>query len=198
MRQMGFDVLICAACLLFGASAVAQGDLFVSSASVTFHISSEERSYSADDDVRLNYRITNVSKVALYVPREWEATCPPVPHIWLWFLDSSGNHLSSGYAGDCFPHKQTMQERMSKEAVLLKPGESSSGQLRLYPKTFHLGPGRYRVEASVTGWTREKFTAEERGEMEKMGHPFLTGEVPDSLTVVLTGELPDHPTDHRL
>src|ERR1700744_3713214 len=163
MKRSGLNVLLCGAWLLFSASVVARGDLFVSSANITFHISREEKSYGADEDVRLNYQITNVSKAALYVPEEWEATCPPVPHIWVWFLDSSGNHLSAGYAGDCSPLKNTIQERMSKEAVLLKPGESTYGPLRLFPKMFHLGPGRYRVEASVTGWHPEKFTAGERG-----------------------------------
>jgi hypothetical protein len=198
MKRLGFSSLVCAACFFIAASVVARSDLFAPSADISFRVFTDEKSYSVDEDVRLNYRITNVSKAPLYVPREWEATCPPVPHIWVWFLDSSGNHLDSGYAGDCNPQKKTIQERMSKEAVLLKPGESTYGPLRLEPKLFHLTPGRYRVEASVTGWAPEKFSAEERGEMEKMGHPFVTGEVPDSLTVILTGDLPDHPTDHRL
>lgn len=87
---------------------------------------------------------------------------------------------------------------MNKEAVLLKPGESTYGPLRLEPKMFHLTPGRYRVEASVTGWAQEKFTAEERAELEKMRHPFVTGEAPAALTVILNGDLPDHPVDHPL
>ncbi len=98
-----------------------------------------------------------------------------------------------GHGGDCMPVKRTMQERMSKEAVLLKPGESTYGPLRLDPKMFHLIPGRYRVEAAVTGWAEQKFSAEDRAELEKMGHPFVTGETPASLTIILTGELPDHP-----
>jgi hypothetical protein len=198
MKRLGFSSLLCAVCFLLAASVVARSDVFVSSADISFRVFSDEKSYSVDEDVRLNYRITNVSKAPLYVPREWESTCPPVPHIWVWFLDSSGNHLTSGYAGDCNPQKQTIQERMKKEAVLLKPGESTYGPLRLSPKLFHLGPGRYRVEGSVTGWTEQKFSAEERTELEKMGHPFVTGEAPASLTIILTGDLPDHPIDHRL
>jgi hypothetical protein len=94
--------------------------------------------------------------------------------------------------------EQTIQVRMKKEAVLLKPNESIDGQLKLDPKLFHLAAGRYRVEASLTGWHEEKFTSQERADLEKLGHPFLTGEVPASLTVILTGDLPDHPVDHRL
>jgi hypothetical protein len=198
MKRPALHIFCCAASLLLAASAVARNDVFVSNTDITFRIFSDEKSYSVDEDVRLNYRITNVSNVSLYVPREWEATCPPVPHIWVWFLDSSGNHLSSGYAGDCNPQKQTIRERMSREAVLLKPGESTYGPLRLSPTTFHLGPGRYRVEGSVTGWTAQKFSAEQRAELEKMGRPFVTGESPASLTIILTGDLPDHPIDHRL
>jgi hypothetical protein len=183
---------------LLAASAGARDDLFVPASDILFRISTEQRSYGIKDIIRLNYEIKNVSKVALYVPREWEATCPPIPRIWVWFLDSSGNHLTAGYAGDCLPNKQTIQERMNKEAVLLKPGESTYGPLQLQPELFHLTPGRYRIEGSVTGWTPEKFSAEERAELEKMGHPFITGEAPYSLTVVLTGELPDHPMDHPM
>jgi hypothetical protein len=178
---------------LLAASVIARSDVFVSAANVSFRISTENKSYEADDVVRLNYRITNISNMPLYVPREWEATCPPVPHIWVWFEDHSRNHLMPGFAEDCSPTKQTIRERMSKEAVLLEPGKSTYGPLRLDPKMFHLIAGRYRVEAALTGWAEQKFSTEERAELEKMGHPLLTGEAPYSLTIVLTGELPDHP-----
>lgn len=190
MKRSALNILVCVASVLLASATAARNDIFVPAADISFSISSEEKSYETNETVRLN------SNAPLYVPREWEATCPPVPHIWVWFLDSSGNHLSAGYLGDCMPNQQTIQERLSKEAVLLKPGESTHGPLRLEPKVFHLTPGRYRVEASVTGWVREKFSAEERRELEKMGHLFVTGEAPSAVTVVLTGELPDHPVDH--
>ncbi|HEX3118360.1 MAG TPA: hypothetical protein VHP80_04635 [Candidatus Acidoferrum sp.] len=198
MMRSGLSFLLIAVFLLLTASAFADNSLFVPSSDVTFHLSSEEKSYEIDEEVLVNYRITNISNVALYVPREWEATCPTIPHLWAWFEDHSGNHLVPGYAGSCFPMEQTIQERMKKEAVLLKPNESIDGQLKLDPKLFHLAAGRYRVEASLTGWHEEKFTSQERADLEKLGHPFLTGEVPASLTVILTGDLPDHPVDHRL
>jgi hypothetical protein len=198
MNRPAVNMLFCAICLLLAPSAVARGDVFVSAAHVSFRISSERKSYEVDDEVLLEYSITNISNAPLYVPREWEATCPTVPHIWAWFEDNSGNHLVPSYEGDCMATKQTIGERMSKEAVLLKPGEHLRGPLRLDPKTFHLIPGRYRVEAALTGWAELKFSAEERGELAKMGHPFVTGEAPDSLTIILTGDLPEHPVDHRL
>jgi hypothetical protein len=198
MKRLALNIFVCVGCVLLAASAGARDDLFVPASAISFRISTEQRSYGINETVRLNYEIKNLSKVALYVPLEWEATCPPVPHIWVWFLDSSGNHLTAGYGGDCNPEKKPIQERMSKEAVLLEPGESTYGPLRLEPAMFHLTPGRYRIEGSLTGWTPTKFSAEERGELEKMGHPFVTGEVPHSLTVVLTGELPDHPMDHPM
>ena len=68
-------------------SVAAQMTLFVSTTNVTFQISSEEKSYEIDEVVLLNYRITNISNASLYVPREWEATCPTIPHIWAWFED---------------------------------------------------------------------------------------------------------------
>lgn len=198
MKQPALKILIGAVCFVLVASADAGSQLFASTAGITFQISSEQKSYGADEEIRLDYRIANIGNAPLYVPREWEATCPTVPHIWVWIEDHSGNHLTPDYANDCTPKKQTIQERMSKEAVLLKPGEYLDGPLRLDPKIFHLAPGRYRVEASLTGWAGQKFTAQERTELEKMGHPFVTGEAPDSLTIVITGDLPDHPIDHRL
>ncbi|HEY2822584.1 MAG TPA: hypothetical protein VGJ06_16175 [Candidatus Acidoferrum sp.] len=198
MKRLSLNILLCAVCLLLAASAFSQNNAFVSSAAISFRISSEKKSYGANEEIQLQYHITNTSNAPLYVPRELAATCPTVPHIWAWFEDSSGNHLVPHNASDCVPKRQTTLERMNKEAVLLKPGEQASGPLRLDPKIFHLASGRYRVEASMTGWAAETFSPEERAELEKMGHPFVSGEAPDSLTVILTGELPDHPTDHRL
>ena len=198
MKQPSLNLLFAALCFLLAASTVASADVFVSSARVSFRIATEKQSYEADDGVQLEYRITNIGNVPLYVPQQWAVTCPTVPHIWAWFEDNSGNHLVPDSARDCVQKKQSIQERMTKEAVLLKPGEHVSGPLRLDPKSFHLVPGRYRVEASMTGWAEETFSAEERGELEKMGHPFVTGEAPASLTIIITGDLPDHPVDHRL
>lgn len=48
---------------------------------------------------------------------------------------------------------------MSKEAVLLKPGEHLDGTLRLDTKLFGgLKPGAYRMEDVLTGWAEEKLT----------------------------------------
>jgi hypothetical protein len=198
MKRPSLNVLFASLCFLIAASTVAKGDVFVSSAGVSFRIFTEKQSYQADDEVQLEYRITNISNAPLYVPQQWAAICPTVPHIWAWFEDSSGNHLVPDSTRDCVQKKQSIQERMAKEAVLLKPGEHVSGPLRLDPKSFHLAPGRYRVQASMTGWAEETFNPEERAELEKMGHPFVTGEAPDSLTIIVTGDLPDHPVDHRL
>jgi hypothetical protein len=198
MKRPSVNLLLAALCFLPAASTVAKSDVFVSSASVSFRIFTQKQSYQADDEVQLEYRITNISNAPLFVPQKWAATCPTVPHIWAWFEDSSGNHLVPDSIRDCVQKKQSIQERMTKEAVLLKPGEHISGTLRLDPKSFHLVPGRYRVEAAMTGWAEETFSADERAELEKMGHPFVTGEAPDSLTIIITGDLPDHPVDHRL
>src|SRR5579863_3639423 len=74
VMRSGLGILFLSASFLLGASAGGRNDVFVSTANVSFQILSEEKSYGGDDVVRLNYRITNVSKTPLYVPREWEAT----------------------------------------------------------------------------------------------------------------------------
>src|SRR5262249_34141843 len=122
VKRLGLGILFITLCVLPGASTLARNDLFVSTASISFRILTAEKSYENDEVVLLNYHIKNISTTALYVPREWESACPRVPHIWAWFEDHSGNHLVPEFAGDCTPTKQTFQERMKKEAVLLNPG----------------------------------------------------------------------------
>jgi hypothetical protein len=91
-----------------------------------------------------------------------------------------------GYGGSCFGGPKTISERMSKEAVLLKPGEHLNGTFLLDTKLFGgLKPGTYRVEAAFYGWTEEKFTDVERSELARMTSPFMRGEVSDSIRVTL-------------
>jgi hypothetical protein len=71
---------------------------------------------------------------------------------------------------------QTVSERMSKEAVLLKPGEHLDGTFLLATDLFgRLKPGTYGVKAALSGWTEEKFTGAERFELARMASPFMTG-----------------------
>jgi hypothetical protein len=75
---------------------------------------------------------------------------------------------------------------MKKEAVLLKPGEHLDGTFRLGTTLFGgLKPGAYRIEATLSGWTEEKFSGAERSELAQMGSPFLRGDVPDSVRIKL-------------
>jgi len=173
-------------CALLAASLVAQKETFVPASDVSFKISTEQTSWKAGESITVKYRVKNISNAPLFVPREWEATCPASPHLWAWFEDSSGKHFVPGYGGDCIPSPQTIRERMTKEAVLLKPGERLDGTFLLDSKLFGLKPGVYRVEAALTGWTEEKFTAAERSELTKMAGRFMAGEVSDSIRITLT------------
>ena len=173
-------------CLLVTACLGTQKEVFVPASDVSFRISTEQTSYNAGQSITLKCRAKNISSAALFVPREWEATCPASPHLWASFEDSAGKHFVGGYAGDCSPQRQTIRERMSKEAVLLTPGEHLEETFLLDPKVFGLKPGSYRVEAALTGWNEEKFTDGERSELTQMGGRFMTGEVQDSIRVTLT------------
>jgi hypothetical protein len=179
--RVGFSFVLLSS-LLF-----AQKATFTSPSDVSFKISTDQTSYKAGKSITLKYRVKNISNAPLFVPREWEASCPASPHLWAWFEDSSGKHFVPGYGGDCSPRPQTIRERMSKEAVLLKPGEHLDGTFLLDSKLFGgLKPGAYRVEAALTGWTEEKFTDAERSDLAKMGGPFMAGEVSDSIRITLT------------
>jgi hypothetical protein len=173
-------------CFLFATFLVGQNDIFAPASDVSFKIFTDQSSYKAGQSIPLKYRATNISNAALFVPREWEATCPAGPHLWAWFEDSSGRHFVPGFGGSCSPRPQTIQERMSKEAVLLKPGEHLEGTFILDTRLFDLKPGHYRAEASLTGWSEAKFPDAERSELSRMGHPFMRGEVQDSIRIRLT------------
>ena len=176
-------------CLLVTVSLGAQKEVFVPANDVSFTISTQRHDYRSGDRFTLMYRITNVSNAPLYVPRgQWEVTCPASPHVWAWFEDSSGRHFIPGYAGSCSESPKTVTERMSKEAILLKPGEHLDGTLEMDTSLFGgLKPGNYRIEAVLWSWRDERFTEGERTELGRMGHPFLRGEVPSSIKVTLTG-----------
>ena len=173
-------------CALLATLLFAQKRTFAPANDVSFKISTVSTTWRADESITLQYSMKNIGNAPLFVPREWEVTCPANPHLWAWFEDSSGKHFVPGYAGDCSPSAQTIRERMNKEAILLKPGKHLDGTFQLDPKLFGLKPGNYRVEASLTGWTEEKFTDAERSELALMGGSFMTGEVPDSIRITLT------------
>jgi hypothetical protein len=175
-------------CVLITTSLVAQKETFVPANDVSFTIWPERTSYRAGEQITLKYKVTNVSNGKLYAPREWEAACPGSPHVWAWFENSSGQHFVPGYAGSCSPstNPKTVIERMSQEAVLLRPGEHLDGTFRLETTLFGgLKPGTYRIEAILYGWTEEKFTDAERSDLARMAIPFLRGEVPTWVRITL-------------
>jgi hypothetical protein len=175
-------------CALLTTSLVAQKEAFEPANDVSFTISTKRSSYRVGEHIILKYRITNISDKPLYVPREWEVKCPAAPHVWAWFENSSGKRFVPGYAGSCSPTvNQTISERMSKEAVLLKPGEHLDGTFRLDSTLFGgLKPGAYRIEAVLSSWAEEKFTEAERSELARRPYPFLRGEVQSSTHITLT------------
>ena len=173
-------------CLLLTTSLVAQKETFAPANDVSFRISTNRSSYRVGEEITLKYRVINISDAPLYVPREWEVTCPGGPHLWAWFEGSSGQHFVPGYGGSCSSSPRTIGERMSKEAVLLKPSEHLDGTFRLASKLFGLKPGAYRIEATLSGWAEEKFTDAERAELARMSYPFLRGDLVDSMRIRLT------------
>jgi hypothetical protein len=176
-------------CILFATSLLAQKETFAPANDVSFTVSAERRSYKVGEQITLNYRIANISNAPLYVPREREVKCPAFPHVSAWFENRSGKHFIPGYGGDCWTkiNSLTITERMSKEAVLLTPGEHLDGTFRLDTKLFGgLNPGAYRIEAALYGWADEKFTDAEKSELARMPYPFLRGEIPNSVRITLT------------
>jgi len=70
---------------------------------------------------------------------------------------------------------------------VLKPGEHLDGTFRMDTTLFGgLNPGAYRIEEVLSGWAQQKFTDTERSELPRIRFPFLRGEVPNSLHIMLT------------
>jgi hypothetical protein len=172
-------------CILLTTTLAAEKETFTPANDVSFRISTDKSNYRVGQNITVEYKVTNTSNRSLYVPRDWAVTCPPFPYVWAWLEDSSGKHFVGGYAGSC-SSTPVFSERMSKEAVLLKRREHLYGTFLVDTKLFDLKPGAYRIEATLTGWRENKFTEAERSELARMGHPFLRGEVPDSIRITLT------------
>jgi hypothetical protein len=70
--------------------------------------------------------------------------------VFVWFENEAGEHLFTGYiVGNCIPADgpQAVIKRMTKEAVLLRPGEHLDGTYPINTATFDfLKPGTYSLK----------------------------------------------------
>ena len=71
----------------------------------------------------------------------------------------------------------SVSERMTKDALLLYPGQAVSGSYTFDSEIFatNLKPGAYRLEALLYGWN-QRFEDSQLSELAGMGSPFLIGE----------------------
>ncbi len=179
--------------------------IFAPSPDVSFAISTDGTTYSTRQIIVVRYRIMNVANRALYVPRNRQERCPTVEaHVMVWLEDPAGRYSASSsgminttkngigeFSCTGSEPRETLTERMSREAVLLAPGEHIDGNLLVSGPSGPALPnglptGGYRIEAILYGWTYEQFTEAEIAELAKMQHPFLRGETPASVAVTLT------------
>lgn len=156
---------------------------FVHGGDLGFTIRIERKKYNIGDQIVIHYAIKNVSHGALYVPRsQWEVKCGNPPHLWSRLEDRSGKHYEPGYAGSCLGpspiDRMTLSERMRKDAVLLKPGDETTGSFIFDSKVFldELKPGVYRLEAVLYGWNLA-FDNSQLHELSGIGAPLLIGEI---------------------
>jgi hypothetical protein len=162
---------------------------FAPSADVSFTISTDRTSYSVREPIVVKYRIVNVGNRMLRVPRDWLEGCPTVGvHVMVWLEDSVGRYyLASGYAASCDGSGETLTKRMAREAVLIGSGEHFDSTVPIgVPSGSDLRPGTYRIGATLSGWSPDRFTEAELAELAQMQHPFLHGETLASIVVTLT------------
>ncbi len=173
---------------LFLCAALPQNGLFAPVSDVSFKISTDKKHYRVGERIKVKYLLTNTSGRALYVPLEAMAGCPaPYAFVWPLLENQSGEVFGSGYASSCLG-ETPLSERISKEAFLLKPGERRFGEvgLDLDKKFFTLKPGPLLLRVNFSGWKEERFTSAELTELARLGHPFLHGEVSESLQITVT------------
>src|SRR5690242_9135382 len=104
--------------------ALAENDVFVPANDVSFSIEREHKSCKIGQPIGLIWKVTNVSRAAIFVPRDtWDVKCPSPPHVLAWLENASGKHFIPGYVGSCMGANGLLLERMKKDAVLLRPGE---------------------------------------------------------------------------
>jgi hypothetical protein len=157
---------------------------------VSFAVSLARTTYSISEQIPVSYRIVNVSKRRLYVPRGFEATAClgfGPPRIWGWFENSAGQQFRHGYGVSCSSTSgelPTLTERIRRGTVPLIPGEWRDGVLSMDPTRLPAGP--YRIEAVLRGWNVNDFSPAEADELARMGIALLSGDVPASVTVTIT------------
>jgi hypothetical protein len=160
--------------------------IFVPANDVRLTIAPAHATFATTDAVTVKYDIVNVGYKPMYVPRHmWETRRCGTLHVWMWLEYSDGRFTGNGYGAACAgTNADTLQQSITKDAVLLQPGERHSDTFTL--ASMMLPPGDYRVEASLYGWKPEDFSDAEQVEMAKMPGRFLRGEVPASARVTLT------------
>jgi hypothetical protein len=166
---------------------------FVHGSDIRFSIRTDRTSYNIGDRIIIHYTIKNVSNGPLYVPAaQWEIKCGNNPHLWSRLEDHSGKHFEPGFGGSCLgPNpvdRMSISERMRKDALLLEPGQATTGSFDFDSSVFEgsLKPGAYRLEAVLYGWN-QRYDDSQLSELAGMGAPFLIGETDTSSLIELKG-----------
>lgn len=180
------------ACLLSAGSAIAQQEIFVPAASVSFSLAAGKAS-RVGEPFAVKYRIENRGNRAFYVPKGFQDTVcldpgSPGPHIWGSFVNAAGKRYTRGWGASCGNtpgSAPSMLERITKIAVLLRPGEHADGTFEMDPAWFQLPPGKYRVELNLRGWDAASFSGRQLAELQSMD-PLLEGTASANITLMAT------------
>jgi hypothetical protein len=106
--------------------------------------------------------------------------------VWAWFEDSSGKHFVPGYGISCSGNPRSIIERMSKEAVLLKPREHSDGTFQLDSKLFDLNLGRIGSRRHCPVGRKRNLAMQSVLNWPRWVVASMAGDVPDSVLIQLT------------
>lgn len=172
-------------------------DPFAHAHDVAFSINTDHKRFRIGEQIKINYRITNVGNGPLFVPRsQWDTACGGPPHLWALLEDSIGKHYEPGFIGGGLGAKAcdevSLSEWLKKDAVLLKPQQSASGTFVFqFPRgrfTQELKPGTYRLEALLNGWNTA-FTESQRRAVDTTPGSLLIGEAAATAQIELTAPM---------
>lgn len=161
-------------------------EVFAPVTDVSFTISVTRSTFTIRDEIPVHYKIVNIGRAALHVPKGFHATAclepGRGPHIDGWLEDGAGRPIKPGYGASCGSTPGapplTLVEWMEKGASLLKPGGAVDGVVQLHAMMAGGVPaGAYRIHAQLRGWTGDEFTPADLANARQKGIRILRGEI---------------------
>jgi hypothetical protein len=144
-----------------------------------FKIETDQSIYRAEEKIAITYRISNVGADPVYVNQEirllngWDAG------VRINVYDAQDNKVAGSIMGHLpIPDydKEDVVKYIREKWILMFPG-SFYGMRTFYFSGCRLAPGRYKIVATYFSNILDKLTSAQVASLDKLGHPFLAGDL---------------------